>query len=62
MLNNKTFKPNNETRLSCKYQLKQIYNHTNVAADKKYILLKMGLKFRNLKCNILFKITYFLDM
>ena len=62
MLNNKTFKPNNETRLRCKYQLKQIYNHKNVATDKKYILLKIGLKFQNFKCNILFEITYFLDM
>ena len=40
MLNDKMLKPNNETCLQCKDQLKQITisREKNVASDKKYIL------------------------
>ena len=40
MLNDKMLKPNNETCLQCKDQLKQITisREKNIASDKKYIL------------------------
>ena len=54
-------KPNNDTCLKCKYQLKQI-NHKQrktVATKKKCYLWKMGSKFWKPKFNLLCKIAYF---
>ena len=52
MLNDEVWKPNNETYLKRKYQ-------KNVATDKKSILWIMGLKFRNTKINILWKLALY---
>ena len=61
MLNNKMLKPNNETYLKRKHQLKQItINRENiVATEKMRILWKMGLKFWDPKFNLLCKIAFF---